>query len=98
MQTGTEHSSSLRATRGRDTQARNISVSRFQFELATRADDAQLRGILAATPTDGHLRVSFRREPSFFDASVVDGQFRQVLACRDRSNQRLAGFGTRSVA
>jgi hypothetical protein len=72
-------------------------VSRFQFELATPEHDVELRGILAATPTDGHVRVSFRREPSFFDAAVVDGRFRQILACRDRSVNRIAGFGSRSV-
>lgn len=73
-------------------------MSRFQFELATPEHDAELRGILAATPTPGRVRVSFRREPSFFDAAVVDGRFRQIVTCRDRPTNRIAGFGSRSVA
>ena len=72
-------------------------MSRFQFELAAPADDAELRQILAATPMPGRISVSFRREPSWFDAAVVDGYFRQVVVCRDLETGRLAGFGCRSV-
>ncbi|MBI3463263.1 MAG: hypothetical protein HY000_09415 [Planctomycetes bacterium] len=70
---------------------------RYEFQLATREDDAQLRAILAATPMRGRIAVSFRREPSFFDAAVVDGAFHQVVICRDQQQHRIAGFGCRSV-
>jgi hypothetical protein len=72
-------------------------MSRFQFELATAADDAELRHILAATPMPGRISVSFRREPSWFAAASVDGYFRQVVACRDLDRGRLIGFGCRSL-
>src|SRR4051794_16637823 len=72
-------------------------MSRFRFELATPADDADLRHILAATPMPGRIRVGFQREPSWFAAAVVDGHFRQVVACRDSQTGRLIGFGCRSV-
>jgi hypothetical protein len=72
-------------------------MSRFQFELAQSADDAELRRIVAATPIPGRIAVSFRREPSWFDAAVVDGQFRQVVVCRDGRTGQLIGFGCRSV-
>jgi hypothetical protein len=72
-------------------------MSRFQFELATPADDADLRHILAATPMPGRISVSFRREPSWFEAAVVDGFFRQVVACRDLDTGRIIGFGCRSI-
>jgi hypothetical protein len=72
-------------------------VARFEFQLATRADDAQLRAILAATPMPGRISVSFRREPSFFDAAVVDGDFHQVVVCCDQRENRIVGFGCRSV-
>src|SRR5579872_3512651 len=72
-------------------------MSRFQFELATPADDADLRHVLAATPMPGRISVSFRREPSWFEAAVVDGYFRQVVACRDLDTGRIIGFGCRSV-
>ena len=44
----------------------------------------------------GRIAVSFRREPSFFDAAV-DGAFHQVIVCRDHQEKRIAGFGCRSV-
>jgi len=72
-------------------------MSRFQFELAQPADDAELRRILAATPMPGRIVVSLRREPSWFAAAVVDGHFRQVVTCRDLATRQLVGFGCRSV-
>jgi hypothetical protein len=72
-------------------------MTRFRFELATPADDADLRYILAATPMPGRIAVGFRREPSWFAAAVVDGYFRQVVACRDLDTGRLIGFGCRSI-
>ncbi|MBI1783504.1 hypothetical protein HYR69_00030 [Candidatus Sumerlaeota bacterium] len=73
-------------------------MSRFQLELATPADDAALRRVLAATPMDGRISLSFRREPSYFDASVVDGRFRQVVVGRDqKAGGEIIGFGSRSV-
>jgi hypothetical protein len=72
-------------------------MSRYRFELATPADDADLRRILSETPMEGRIAVSFRREPSYFDAAVVEGDFRQVVAARDCVSGKLVGFGGRSV-
>jgi hypothetical protein len=72
-------------------------MSRYRFELATPADDADLRHVLAATPMEGRVAVSFRREPSWFAGAVVDGRFRQVIACRDLRTGRVIAFGCRSV-
>lgn len=72
-------------------------MGRFQFELATIEDDAELRAIIAATPMDGSVSISFRRDPSFFAAAKVEGDFHQVLVCRDIRAKRIAGFGCRSV-
>jgi hypothetical protein len=72
-------------------------MSRYRIELATPADDADLRRILAATPMPGRIAVSFRREPSYFAAAEVDGHFRQVVAGRDLDTGRLVGFGSRSI-
>jgi hypothetical protein len=73
-------------------------MSRYQFELATPADDADLRHIMSSTPMDGSIVVSFRREPSYFGAAVVEGRFRQVVAARDTHTGRLVGFGSRSIS
>jgi hypothetical protein len=72
-------------------------MNRYRFELASPADDADLRHILAATPMPGHIRVSFRREPSYYASAQVDGRFRQVVAARDLNSGRLVGFGCRSL-
>jgi hypothetical protein len=72
-------------------------MSQYRFEVATPEDDEDLRHILAATPMEGQIAVAFRREPSWFAGAVVDGRFRQVVACRDLRTGRLIGFGCRSV-
>jgi hypothetical protein len=73
-------------------------MSRYRFDLATEADDADLRRVLAETPMPGRIAVSFRREPSYFAAAAVDGRFRQVVAARDADSGRIVGFGSRSVS
>jgi hypothetical protein len=72
-------------------------MPRYRFELATAADDAELRELLAATPTDGHIAVSFRREPSYFGAAAVHGEFHQTIICRDTASGLLVGAGMRSA-
>src|SRR5262245_5965962 len=72
-------------------------MSAYRFELATPDDDADLRRVLAATPMEGRIAIAFGREPSWFAGAVVDGRFRQVVACRDLQTGRVIGFGCRSV-
>jgi len=69
-------------------------MSPLHFELASPADDAELRQVLAATPVPGRVSVSFRREPSFFGAAAVEGEFHQTIAARDGS---IVGLASRSV-
>lgn len=73
-------------------------MSRYRFELAGPADDSQLQAILAATPMPGPLRLCFLRRPSYFQAAVVEGRFRQVVAARDLDTGGLVGFGSRAVS
>lgn len=72
-------------------------MSRYRFELASAADDADLRRILAETPMPGRIAVGFGRAPSYFAAAEVDGRFCQVVAARDTRDGRLVGFGVRSI-
>src|SRR5207248_343014 len=72
-------------------------VSRYRFELAGPADDADLRRVLAETPMAGRVAVTFRRDPSYFSAPEVDGHCRQVVAAREVETGRLVGFGSRSL-
>lgn len=87
-------------------------MSRFRLELAAPADDADLRHILAATPMQGTIEVSFRREPSYFDAALMDrhyaGMSREafdadlaekpwVIEVRHPSSGELCGFSTQML-
>ncbi len=73
-------------------------TARYRFDLAQAADDDDLRAILAATPMPGMVTVGFRRDPSYFGASVVDGRFRQMIVARDDTAGRIVAFGTRSIS
>jgi hypothetical protein len=70
---------------------------RYDLEIASDADDAELRALMRATPMTGPIAVTLRREPRFFDAMTVEGRFHQVLIARDTSTRRLVGMGSRSV-
>ena len=72
-------------------------MSPLRFELARTQDDAELRQVLAATPMAGKVAVSFRREPSFFAAAQLEGEFHQTLVARDAVRDRIVALGSRSV-
>jgi hypothetical protein len=72
-------------------------VSRYRFELASPADDDNLRHVIAETAMPGRIQVAFRREPSFFAAAVVEGHATQVVAARDTTTGQIVGFGCRSL-
>jgi len=69
----------------------------LRCELARSQDDAELRQVLAATPMPGRVPVSFRREPSFFAAADVEGDFHQTLVVRQSAGERIVALGSRSV-
>jgi hypothetical protein len=73
-------------------------MSRFEFTLATPADDEDLRRVLSLTPMEGRIRVAFAREPSYFAAASVDGNQLQVGVCRDKATGHVVGMGSRSVS
>lgn len=70
-------------------------MSRFVFEATTPGDDAALRRCMAEERMEGHVAVSFRREPSYFAGCAVQGESWQVLKCVDRARDTLAGLGAR---
>ena len=57
-------------------------MSGIEIDLARPSDDAELRRILRETPTPGEISISFQREPSFFEASDVEGPFHQTVVAR----------------
>ena len=72
--------------------------TKFVFDLAGECDDVELRALLRRNPMDGALQLTFEREPSFFDAASVQGEFHQVGVCRERVSGRIVGFGARAVS
>jgi hypothetical protein len=45
----------------------------------------------------GQVRITLRREPSYFAAARVDGPFHQVIVARDTADGSIAAMGSRSV-
>ena len=72
-------------------------LSRFRFDLATQQDDTALCRLASSTPMNGRFAVSLRREPSFLDATRVEGDFRQVLVCHDQQTREIVAAGCRSI-
>jgi hypothetical protein len=72
-------------------------MSRFIFETATYEHEEGLRRLFAETDMEGDIQISFRREPNFFYATSLQGQFCQVIAGRDRSTREIIGAGTRAI-
>ena len=72
-------------------------MSRFVFEEAGAGDDEALRRLFADNDMAGDIQISFRREPSFFYATELQGRLCQVIAARDTKTDEIIGAGTRAV-
>jgi hypothetical protein len=72
--------------------------TRFAITLADRGDEAELRALLRENPMNGSMQVTFEREPDFFAACAIRGNFHQVGVGRDLESGRIVGLGTRSIA
>lgn len=70
-------------------------TSRYSFDIAEPKDDSQLRACMAANHMGDGISVSFRREPSYFDACTVQGDASQIIKCTDTDNARIVGIGSR---
>ena len=75
-----------------------LPKSQFDIDLATPADDLELRQLLRRNRIPGPISVTFEREPSFFDSCHVRGDYFQVGVGRDRRTGKIIGLGTRSIA
>src|SRR5574342_320852 len=67
------------------------------FELASERDDPDLRRLLRENPLPGSISLSFEREPCYFDASSVEGEFHQTIVARESDSGRVIALGHRSV-
>jgi hypothetical protein len=73
-------------------------MARFEFTLATADDEAEMRQVLARSEMEGRISLAFAREPNYFAASPVDGEFVQVIIGRDRAADRIVGLGMRAIS
>ena len=70
----------------------------IRIDLATEADDAELRRLVRENAMPGEISVAFHREPSFFRAIAVEGDTQQVIVGRDGTEAaRIRGVATRST-
>jgi hypothetical protein len=67
------------------------------FELATPADDAAIRRLLACSPVPGAVALTYEREPDYFLGCGTMGHFYQVPIARHPDEGTLIGLSCRAV-
>lgn len=67
----------------------------IHIQLAQAEDDAKLRALLRENVMEGEIGVSFRREPSYFAVSRIQGASAQVFKGVNTQTGELAGLGAR---
>jgi hypothetical protein len=72
-------------------------MSSLRFELATAGDDPELRRLLRENPIPGSISLSFEREPNYFSASAIEGEFHQTIVAREADSKWVIAFGNRSA-
>jgi len=72
-------------------------MSNIIFNLATSADDAELRKLLRENPMPGTISASYEREPEYFIAANAGNSFHQTVVARDRKSGEMIGMGSRSI-
>src|ERR1700737_4003000 len=70
---------------------------RFEFSLASEAEDEALRALLRHISMPGNINLSFQREPSFLLAEQAGSIASQVMVCKDRTKDQIVGMGSRSI-
>lgn len=73
-----------------------MSRDGINFQVATPADDADLRTLLRANPMGGWVSVAMEREPRYF-AELIDGDEHQAIIARDAITGEAVGMCARTV-
>jgi hypothetical protein len=68
-----------------------------RYELATPADDGEIRRLLRENPMPGRIAISLEREPDASLAAAVEGDLHHTIVARDTSSGRLIAMGSVSV-
>lgn len=67
----------------------------FELRLATRADEPEIRALVASVAMPGDVAVRFRREPDYFLGTTIMGDPCDVVVARRRADGALAGVACR---
>jgi hypothetical protein len=73
-----------------------LCTKKFEFSLATEKDDSYLKARMASNVMRGAIEISFRREPSYFAASHIQGEAVDVIQCKSLMSQSVVGLSCRS--
>jgi len=58
-------------------------ASRVRFDVATRADDEDIRRLLRENPMRGQISLSLEREPDYFADAELPGEEKQTIVARE---------------
>lgn len=70
-------------------------MSNYLLALANQKDDQQLRNVLEDNIIDGKIAVSFRKSPSFFLASSINGHSSEIIKCTHLPTNKIIGMASR---
>ena len=69
----------------------------FSFDVASAADDGEIRALMRESALPGSVSLSFEREPDTSIAGRVEGHAHDFIVARERASGRLAAIASRSV-
>jgi hypothetical protein len=72
-------------------------MSRFEFTLATPADEPGLLELARFASPQGTMRIGFDRTPDYFASLRPEGRQTEVMVCREVSSGRVIAVGHRSI-
>ena len=70
----------------------------MQFELASPADEPQLRGLLREVTLPGAIELSLEREPCINFANAVEGTPHHTIVARATAEEAIVAMGSRTIA
>lgn len=72
-------------------------MSTITIDLATPADDPELRELLRDNPIPGTISVTFEREPNYFLGTNLGSVTTQTIIARERDGEKIIAMGSRSM-
>jgi hypothetical protein len=72
-------------------------MARIRIEPINQETDAVFRKILREITPEGKIRISYEREPSFFDSCRVEGTEVEAAYAKDLDNEKYVGIGVRAI-